>query len=279
MRRFRLLLLLLMGAGAGVLSAQERLNPGEVPGVRGWWSAEDFVQAEDGAEVRVWENRVTAEAGGGTDLRQAAGTNPPPVLTTVAFQRGVKFRKGQAAGAVELLEAAALLREGFSEATVMVVYQGGERKPVSTPRVCGFGSTARHPDRVNDARHWNLGIDNNGSARFDGAAVTGYGPGLSLEAVNLRCAVFQDGRVSEWAGTAGPGFEARALVREAKPRGAAPGALDGSFYVGDVQKDQGGGGGADTTFIVFEVLVFDRVLTEAERAALFAQLNHRWIWK
>jgi arylsulfatase A-like enzyme len=254
--------------------------PAQIPGLVGWYDASQLA-GDNGAAVTRWPDRtddtVNTVAHDLTPLNPDDADQRDPVLATVSHNgfafRAVRFAAG-ANGEFEQLQNELILPDGHATRTLIAVYTGGINNANSRP--LGFGSLLVNP--ADGKKLWNLATDGQyGSARFDGAFIGPYSaPGLTRSDLLLRTAVMHNAnQYSEYISLLDDGFqETRRLDRQAPS--AAVGPIRGSFHVGDLHTSSPGGGVGAASFDLFEILIYDRVLSDAERQQVQLYLRDKY---
>lgn len=261
---------------------KEGTLPSAVPGLVGWYDAQTL-KGTDGTEITIWPDRTDPQNNRvAHDLTQY--TRKPrldaqaPTLQTVAMNgfdyQAVRFSAGSR-NKYEHLRHPRLVPDGHKTRSIVFVYRGGI--DFSNSRPLGFGSTL-----VNDTlgtKVWNPATDGNyGSMRFDGAYIGPYtrSTSISRERVLLRTAVMHDNALySDYIAQLDESFEDTAFLEKAGPNNPV-GPIEGSFHVGDVQSNSMGGEEGAADFEIFEIVVYDRVLTDRERQEVQHYLKNKY---
>ncbi len=268
-------------ADRGAVPAGVAPIPAQIPGLVGWYDASQLAGA-DGTPVTRWPDRTDEQ--NNTVAHDLTPHNPDdpdhrdPVLATVnrngfAF-RAVRFAAG-ANGEFEQLKHDQLVENDDTTRTLIVVYSGGVDNANSRP--VGFGSKLVGGNPV-DKKLWNLATDGTyGSSRFDGAFIGPYNsPGLTRTDLLLRTAVMHStNEYSDYISPLNDFFTETRLLDQGSPNNTI-GPILGSFHVGDVHNTSPGGGAGAADFDLFEILVYNRVLTDEERQKVNLYLRDKF---
>ncbi len=261
-------------------TTDSNFNPSQISGLVGWYDAQ-ALSGSDGSGVTTWADTTGGTNSTANNLTQntnPTGTAVAPTLETVTLNgynyRSVRFNT-LTGDQYEQLKTTDLVTAGDTTRSIVVVYSGGVDDANSRP--VGFGSTLDEGSLAGNRMTWNLGTDGNGTSRFDGAAISsGYGAGLNRTDLLIRTAVMESATsFDEYIDVLDVNFTDSQVLSNGTPSSSL-GSVRGHFYVGDIQSTNKGGGAGDADFDVFEILVFDSVLSTSDRQNLQNWLQNKY---